>query len=65
MGGPGAVRVVLEIETAAGTISGQLAIEDAPARSFYGWLELIDRLERATNRGETASDSDAERRRPP
>jgi hypothetical protein len=56
---------VLEIETAAGTISGQLAIEDAPARSFYGWLELIDRLERATNRGETASDSDAERRRPP
>lgn len=41
--------MLIEIEREAGTISGQLAVEGAPARDFFGWLELIDRLERATD----------------
>jgi hypothetical protein len=42
------IRAVIEIERGERTISGQLAINDAPARAFFGWLELIDLLERAT-----------------
>jgi arsenite methyltransferase len=42
------VRIVLELEHDEHTISGRIAAADAAARDFYGWLELIDRLERAT-----------------
>lgn len=31
------------------TISGRIAVNDNPGPDFYGWLELIDRLERATD----------------
>jgi hypothetical protein len=41
------VRALVEIEQNHRTISGQLTINDAPATEFYGWLELIDALERA------------------
>ena len=43
------VRVMVEIDNGAETISGLIAVEGAPAGTFYGWLELIDRLERATS----------------
>jgi len=43
------VRVMVEIDSEAETISGLLTVEGAPAATFYGWLELIDRLERATS----------------
>jgi hypothetical protein len=43
----GPVEVVLAIERTAGTISGQLAIGEEEPVGFFGWLELIDRLERA------------------
>jgi hypothetical protein len=42
------VRVVLEIRRTRRTISRELAVDGAPARGFYGWLELIDDLERAS-----------------
>jgi hypothetical protein len=37
----------MAIERTAGTISGQLAIGAEEPVGFFGWLELIDRLERA------------------
>jgi hypothetical protein len=43
------VRVVLEIRRTRRTISGSLAVDGAPANGFYGWLELIDELERAAD----------------
>ena len=42
----GPVRVVLDITRTTTTISGELAVEGAAASCFYGWLELIDALER-------------------
>jgi hypothetical protein len=42
------VRVVLELAHNQRTISGRIAIDDTPRGDFYGWLELIDRLQRAT-----------------
>jgi len=47
----GPVQVSLEIERVAETVGGQLAIEGAAPRRFFGWLELIDRLERAATAG--------------
>jgi hypothetical protein len=44
---PKPTRVVLELEDNGKTISGRLTPEGAPAIDFYGWLELIDKLERA------------------
>lgn len=41
------VHVVLDLEHTDGTISGQLSIAGDRPTSFHGWLELIDRLERA------------------
>jgi hypothetical protein len=47
MGLAGPVHVVLEMEPTAGTIRGRLSVADAAPVGFYGWLELIDRLDRA------------------
>ena len=44
--------MVLSIERADGTISGELAVEDQPAYSFFGWLELIAHVERETTERE-------------
>jgi hypothetical protein len=41
------IRVALEIDDHNLTISGRLVLEGAPMVVFYGWLELIDQLERA------------------
>jgi hypothetical protein len=43
------VHVVLDLEHADGTIIGRLSVDGDPATSFHGWLELIDRLERAAD----------------
>jgi hypothetical protein len=45
---PRRVCAVIEIERDKSTIKGQIAIDDAPAKGFFGWLELIATLERAT-----------------
>ena len=50
------VHVVLDLAHEDGTISGQLSIGGGEPMSFHGWLELIDRLERATNLGEQAAE---------
>lgn len=49
MSTPQRVRAQVEIERTERTITGQLAIDGAPATDFFGWLELIDALERATS----------------
>jgi hypothetical protein len=46
---PEPVRVELVLEHDEHTISGRIAVNDKPGPDFYGWLELIDRLERATD----------------
>ncbi len=38
--------MLIEFEPTEGTISGRLSVEGLPATEFYGWLELINRLER-------------------
>jgi hypothetical protein len=43
------VRIVLELERIGTTIRGQLAVGDAAEGEFFGWLELIGRLERAVH----------------
>ena len=42
------VQVVVELERTGSTISGHVAVAGAPPTEFFGWLELIDRLERAS-----------------
>lgn len=49
MEGHGPVRVLVSLEQAAGTIRGAIAVEGAPPSEFFGWLDLIDRLERAAD----------------
>lgn len=49
------MHVVLDLAREDGTIRGQLSIGGDEPLSFHGWLELIDRLERATNQGEQAA----------
>jgi len=44
------VRVTVEIERTAATVSGQTAVGRSAAVEFYGWLELIDQLEGALGR---------------
>ena len=43
------VRVVVEIERTTRTVQGQIAVGDAASRGFYGWLELLDGLDRAAS----------------
>jgi hypothetical protein len=45
------VRVLVEIHKTGKTVTGQVAVEGASASDFFGWLELIDRLERAAGGG--------------
>lgn len=46
----GSVRIVIELDRSASTVSGRLAVEEEPPKSFFGWLELIDSLERLQER---------------
>jgi hypothetical protein len=48
MPGEQSVRVLLEIRHTGKTVSGQVAVEGSSPSDFFGWLELIDRLERAS-----------------
>jgi hypothetical protein len=49
------VEVVVQIGHSDGTVSGQVTAPGAPAAEFFGWLELMDRLERAVDRQEAMS----------
>jgi hypothetical protein len=54
---PERVRVVLEIERTDRAISGQLVADGAGAIDFYGWLELIDGIERLASSGAAVRDA--------
>ena len=43
------VRVLIEIRQTADTIVGWVALNGEQATDFYGWLELIDRLDAAAS----------------
>ncbi len=40
-------RVVIDIVQTTGTVSGRIAVAGEAAAEFFGWLELIDRLQSA------------------
>ena len=42
----------MQIGHSDGTVSGQVTAPGAPGAEFFGWLELMDRLERAVDRQE-------------
>jgi hypothetical protein len=50
------MRVIVDIERSATTVTGQITAGDVTPVDFFGWLELIDRLARA---------ADTPQRRPP
>jgi hypothetical protein len=56
---PEPVRVVLELERNEQTISGRIGVDNVPTDDFYGWLELIGRLQRATGSCATAEPEEA------
>jgi hypothetical protein len=43
------VQVLVEIRHTEHTVGGAIRVEGGPAMDFFGWLELIDRLERAVD----------------
>ena len=47
MGIESAIEVIVEIEYTSETVCGQIRIADRSTTAFFGWLELIDQLERA------------------
>jgi hypothetical protein len=51
-------QVLIEISRIEDTIGGQISVEGAPATDFFGWLELIDRLERAASAATPTSAED-------
>jgi hypothetical protein len=46
------VEVIVQIGHSDGTVCGQVTAPGAPGAEFFGWLELMDRLERAVDRQE-------------
>jgi hypothetical protein len=42
------VRLSIELVRAGETVSGQIAVEGSSPEEFFGWLELIDRITRAS-----------------
>lgn len=50
MEGEELVRVQVELRHTGKTVSGQVAVEGAAPSGFFGWLELIDRLEQAAGK---------------
>lgn len=46
------VEVIVQIGHSDGTVTGQVMAPGAPGAEFFGWLELMDRLERAMDRQE-------------
>jgi hypothetical protein len=49
------VRVVLDIDRTERAISGHLSVDGAAAVEFFGWLELIDGIERAAVHGSSSA----------
>ncbi len=47
----------MQIGYSDGTVTGQVTAPGAPGAEFFGWLELMDRLERAVDRQEAGSQS--------
>jgi hypothetical protein len=45
----GPVQVAIEIEPGEGTIRGRFAVDGVPGERFFGWLELLDLLDRASD----------------
>lgn len=43
------VQVLIEIRPTDGRTRGESSVESTPATDLFGWLELIDRLERAAD----------------
>ena len=41
------LQVVVDLEQTAETVKGQITVAGAASTAFFGWLELIDRLDRA------------------
>lgn len=46
------VELIVQIAHSDGTVTGQVTAPGAPRAEFFGWLELMDRLERAVDRQE-------------
>jgi hypothetical protein len=55
------VEVIVQIGHSDGTVSGQVTAPGEPGAEFFGWLELMDRLERAVDRQEAADSQSRER----
>jgi len=56
----GAVEVIVQIGHSDGTVTGQVTAPGAPGAEFFGWLELMDRLERAVDRQEAINSQSRE-----
>jgi hypothetical protein len=54
------VEVIVQIGHSDGTVSGQVTAPGAPGAEFFGWLELMDRLERAVDRQEAMNSQSRE-----
>jgi hypothetical protein len=55
------VEVIVQIGHSDGTVSGQVTAPGEPGAEFFGWLELMDRLERAVDQQEAADSQSRER----
>lgn len=44
------LQVVVGLEQTDETVKGHITVAGAPTTEFFGWLELIDRLDRAVER---------------
>jgi hypothetical protein len=55
------VEVIVQIGHSDGTVSGQVTAPGAPGAEFFGWLELMDRLERAVDRQEAIDSQSRDR----
>ena len=42
------VRVLVEVQQTGGTIHGQVAVGGSTSTRFYGWLAVIDEIDRPT-----------------
>lgn len=70
------LQVVVDLEQTEETVKGRITIAGSASTAFFGWLELIDRLDRAIERhrgssraesraGASDADEPAQRRDPP
>lgn len=53
------LQVVVDLEQTDETVKGHITVAGASSTEFFGWLELIDRLDRAVERhcGQTQAGS--------